>query len=378
MLPQKPEYSLKAENGKFVFATKDLEVVVNCETGLIDRYVVNDLNYLTGNACRALVMSDSENSWGNDRLEFGNSEGSFRLMTREEGSAFCSISDKLIDPVRIIEDGEVRTVVEALFKYGDSFICQRYKLPKQGTEIEVNVKAYWNEKMKMLKLSIPTALKNSKYIGQVAYGVEDLSGYNRELVAQKWTAAVSEFRDAAFTCINDCVYGSDFKDGEMRISLVRSPGYSAGCSDFYIRDLKIMPQDRFSSYVDQGERDFCFWLNGGNLRQRMDVVDREALVHNEKPFVLSFFPSGKGEEVKPLIILKDHVIVMTAFKKCEKSNDYVIRLFEPTGIARSATVNIPLFGISQQVEFSGFEIKTLKLDIKEKKLVETDLMEGIS
>ncbi|HHV98428.1 MAG TPA: alpha-mannosidase [Clostridiaceae bacterium] len=377
MLPKKPEYTLKAENGRIVFTTKELEVVINCETGLIDKYAVNGYNFLAENSFRALVMSDSENSWGNDTLSYKNVEGCFRLMSREESTEFSGISEGLIDSVRIIEDGEVRTVVEALFRYNNSFICQRYKLPKYGTEIEVDVKVYWNEKMKMLKLSMPTTLKDPKYIGQVAYGVEDLTNNERELVAQKWTAVISESQDVAFTCINDGVYGSDFNYGEMRMSLVRSPGYSAGCSDFYIRDPKIMPQDRFSFYIDQGERDFCFWLNGGKLKERIEEVDREALVHNEKPFVLSFFPSGDGAEEKPLILLEDDVVVMTAFKKCEKSDDYIIRLFEPTGTARSTKVSIPLYEINQEVKLNGFEIKTLKLDIVGKKLVETDLMEGI-
>lgn len=377
MLPQKPEHSTKVENGKIVFDNNDMEVVINCETGLIDSYKVNGFNYLKNGAFMAVVMSDSENSWGNDRKDFRSMEGSFRLMTREEGSEFSSISGKLIDSVRIIEDGAVRTVVEALFKYGDSFICQRYKLPKHGTEIEVDVKVYWNEKMKMLKLSVPTTLKDSRYIGQVAYGVEDLSEFDREVVAQKWTGVVSEAQDAALTCINDCVYGSDFKNGEFRISLVRSPGYSAGCSDFYVRDEKIMPQDRFSSYIDQGERDFTFWINAGNLEKRIEEIEREAMIHNEKPFTLSFFPSGGGEENEPAVTLDDNVVALTAFKKCEGSDDFIIRLFEPTGIGRSTTVNIPSSGIRQQVKLDGFEIKTLKLDVGNKKLILTDLMEGM-
>ena len=70
-------------------------------------------------------------------------------------SEYSGVEKGLLDSVRIIEDGSVRTVVEAVFSYGFSFICQRYKLPKKGTEIEVEVRVLWNEKSKMLKLSIP-------------------------------------------------------------------------------------------------------------------------------------------------------------------------------------------------------------------------------
>ena len=61
-----------------------------------------------------------------------------------------------------------------MFTYNDSFLCQRYKLPKRGSEIEVELFLYWNEKRKMLKLSVPTPFKEDGYLGQIACGREML------------------------------------------------------------------------------------------------------------------------------------------------------------------------------------------------------------
>lgn len=131
----------------------------------------------------------------------------------------------------------------------------------------------WNEKSKMLKLSVPTAIEAAHLLGQVAYGVEALPTDGREAVSQKWQAVVSDKVGMALTCVNDGTYESDFVDGELPLSLLRSPGYSG------------------------------------------------------------------------------HPIA-------EDSDDYVIRLFEPTGRSRSTNVVIPVLGIQHVVMLVAFEVKT--------------------
>ncbi|SEB86974.1 alpha-mannosidase [Paenibacillus sp. GP183] len=371
MLPNKPAPALQPQDGKISFLTEELEVIINCKTGLIDRYRANGVDYLQSNAFVPIVIDDNDDPWGMEGLSFRNVEGAFKLMSAEEGTRFSGIRGSRLESVRMIEDGAVRTVVEALFEYGDSFIIQTYKLPKKGTEIEVQIRAHWNEKSKMLKLSIPTLLVEGRYWGQVAYGRNELPGNGNEAVSQKWLAVIDEKQDLALTCINDGVYGSDYNDGEVRISLLRSAGYSG----HPIGDRPIMAQDRYSSRIDQGERLYRFWFNAGKTSERMEFIDREALSLNEKPFVLSFFPSGSGALPENALTLSDSTVLLTAFKRAELSNDYIIRLFEPTGTARETTLTIPALGIKQEIKLGKFEIKTLRLDVAAKKIKEASLME---
>jgi alpha-mannosidase len=372
IVPAKPAPKLFPENGLLKFKTKELEVDINCKTGLVDRYSINGEEYLKPNAFTPLVMEDNDDPWGMETMNFNKVSGQFTLMSDEKGTKFSGIHDKTLPSVRVIEDGDVRTVIEALFQYADSFLIQTYKLPKQGTEVEVQVRLHWNEKSKMLKLSVPTKITEGIYTGQVAYGREDLTGGGKEVVAQKWSAINHLKSDRVFTCINDGIYGSDFKDGEMRLSLLRSSGYSG----HPIQKRPIMAQDRYSSRIDQGERFYRFWLNGGKYNDRMNAIDREALALNEKPFVLSFFPSGAGEVPKVSLVLSDSTILVTAFKKCERSNDYIIRLFEPIGKKTITNLEIPLLGVRKEISLNSFEIKTLKLDVKTKLLSEIDMMEN--
>ncbi len=371
LLPEKPAAVLKKENGNIVFKTDELEVVINCKTGLVDKYVANDVSYLMENAFEPLVIDDSDDAWAMNVKSFPTVIGRFGLMNREEGTIYSGVTEQVLDSVRIIEDGAVRSVIEAVFSYGNSYICQTYKLPKHGTEIQVNVRVHWNEKSKMLKLSVPTSIKDGKYIGQVIYGAGELPDNGCEAVAQKWVAVVSEKANNTVTCINDGTYGSDFRDGEMRLTLLRSPGYSG----HPYKEEIIMPQDRYSSRIDQGEREFNFWFNAGEMKERLEHIDREALIHNEKPFALSFFPSGTGMKPAALAVLSDNVTQMTVFKKAEDSDDYIIRLFEPTGQDRSTIMRFPAIDLDCQVDLKKFEIKTLRLNVEKRTITPVNLME---
>ena len=367
---RRPKMKLKEKNGLIRFRTEELDVIINTRTGLMDRYRVKGVDYVKRGAFRCLAIADNEDPWGERIRSFRKVAGTFKLMTRKEGSRFSGLPGANLPSVRVIEDGEVRSVIEAVFSFGDSFICQRYKLPKKAAEIEVEVRVHWNEKNRMLKLSVPTAIADARFIGQTAFGVNDLPVDGSEAVAQKWIAALS--KHSAFTCINDGVYSSDFRRGDLRMSLLRSPAYSA----LPLEDRRPLPDDRYSPRIDQGERIFRFWLGGGPCARRMRKIDREALAKNEKPFALSFFPDGTGRRPKPLALLSDEVIQITAMKKAEDGNALIIRLFEPTGRKRSTELLIRPVRMKRKITLGGFEIRTLKVDLKKRKVIDVDLLEG--
>ena len=367
----KPEKALKAASGKIIFKTSDLEVIINTRTGLVDCYRARGVDCVKPRAFEPLVMDDTHDSWEMHNISFGKTLGKFKLMNREEGSRFSGVTEKTIPSVRVIEDGPVRSVVEAVFAYKNSSIMQRYKLPKQGTEIEVEVHVHWQEKDQMLKLSIPTNMTDSKYMGQVAYGVQELPIGGKEAVAQKWVGVVSKKDKLALTCINNGTYGSDFSKDGLRLTLLRSPAYAAEPGN----NESPIPQDRYTPRSDQGLRQFRFWFNAGQVKKRLEQVDREALAKNEKPFALSFFPPGLGNKAKPLATLSDAVVQITAIKRAESNNDLIIRLFEPTGNARSTTLSLPALGEKIKVDLAGFEIKTLRINPKTKKVREVNLLE---
>jgi alpha-mannosidase len=316
------------------------------------------------------VLKDNSDAWGMGDVKFRDIVGNFKLMTPQKASEFTSVH-KDVGPIRVIEDGPVRTIIEALFNYRDAFIVTRYKIPKMDTEIEIEYRLFWNQKDELLKISIPLKKWFTKYVGQTAYGQTELPHNGNEAVAQKWVSAISERKQLMFSCINDGTYGSDFNNSTMRISLIRSPAYSGHPVD----DKPIIPQDRYTPRMDQGERVFRFWFNAGKLDTRLKTIDRDAMTKNEKPFALSFFPSGKGRQILPAAILSDEAITINAIKQAMDNNDWIIRLFEPTGKKRSTVLELPALGKKMRLTFSPFEIKTIRINYRTKQSFETNLLE---
>ncbi|PCJ59011.1 MAG: alpha-mannosidase [Planctomycetota bacterium] len=278
-IPIRPTFSLKVKNNEMRIKHKNIDWSINSKTGLISHLKVNGKNLLEKNAFKALIIADNPDPWGMTVDRFDKVLGHFRLLSKTKSAEFSGVSVKKLNAIRIIEDGPVRTVVEIVYGYKDSFLVLTWKLPKVGTEIELETRVYWNEKDKILKLAIPTKLKDPAYHGEVAYGQDTLSSTGQEAVAQKWSAAVSKKDDIAISMINNGTYGSSFEKGEMRISLLRSPAYTA----HPIQDWPIVPNDSFRPRIDQGERVFKFWFNAGSAKDRLKALPREALVHNEVP-----------------------------------------------------------------------------------------------
>lgn len=357
---ERPRVIQKVNENKIHFKTGDLEFIVNNKSGLVDRCRIKHSDILFKNAFKAIVLADDEDSWCMNTKSFREIVGEFVVMSKKNTADFCGLRKKEIDPVRLIEDGPVRSVIESVFSYNNSFLCLRYILPKKGTEIELEIKVFWSEKNRILKLSIPIKLNNPDCYGQVAFGVQKLPVNGDETVSQKWIAVASKKDNIAFTCINDGTYGSDFSKDSLRLTLLRSPVYS-GHPDDQTGELKIS-QDRFIPRIDQGERTFRFWFNAGEYSERLEKIDREAIAHNEKPYILSYFPDGRGRKAKPLAVLSDNIIQIVAIKEIERSRYFIVRLFEPTGKKRTTVLSLPFMQKKIRLILAGFEVKTLKIN----------------
>lgn len=372
VLPRRPAPQVRPENGRICFDNGRMRFEIDTATGLPASYSVDGTEFLRPDAFRLLVMKDNEDPWGMLVSQYRDGDGAFSLLLPAEGSRFSGLRpENVVESVRVIEDGSVRMVVEAVFGFGNSFAVQTYRLPKSGTEFEVQVRVFWNEKNRMLKWSVPTRLSGSRCLGQVACGHESLPVTGAEIVAQQWLMVVDDKRKLAVSVANDGIYGSDCKDGELRMSLVRSPAYCG----HPIGDKPIVPQDRFVPRIDQGERVYTFRVNASDLAGRLAAIDREALLLNQKPMPLSFFPSGRGKLPESGAQVSDPVVQLQALKRSEDGSGWIVRLFNASASARQARLSIPPLAVDTSVRLGAYELKTLLVAGGNRSPVEADLIE---
>ncbi len=364
----KPVPFLESDDTHFIFESDNQKIKINKSTGLVDEFVCENENFTKAGAFALEVWQDNHDPWYMEKSEWLQKIGQFTLLSADEAKDFCCVNEK-IDPVRVIESGDTRTVVEALFGYCNSKAVVKYTMSKKDP-LKIDVRIVWSEKQKMVKFNIPTEFLADTCIGEHPYGREKLFGSLKENVSQKYLVACNSKK--AILCANDGVYGSSFDDekGELKVTLLRSPAYCA----HPIGDRTVMPQDRFMPYMEQGERDFSFVIDAGEKERVMDNAPRLAQHFNAPPMALSFYPTGTGTLPKsPVKLSGNHIINITALKKADNGEGYIARLFNPVEKEQSATLEF--YDLSAEVQLSAFEIKTFRLT--KEKIEETDLMENL-
>ena len=314
-------------------------------TGLIDLYKV-DGNVLIENSGKLRMYNDNEDPWGMTVSSFNDLYKEFNLMSDEDANEFIGYADEKISNVRIIEDGVVRTKVQAIFECGRTVAVAEYTLPKFGTYIDVKLTVYSNTANKMIKYCFDTALKGTPW-GETAFGEQTLYSNGDESVFHKW-CGIRE-GDKHLYIINNGTYGGCFTESEMRLSLLRTPVYSA----HPINDRQIAPHDRMHSHIDMGERQFSFRIT------TEDNIEREALIFNESPRLLSFFPSGDGDKKGKVIDIDNEYIVLSSVKK--NDNGYTLTLHNFSDKEQNAVINIYPLHKEIPLHFGKYELKIFEI-----------------
>lgn len=363
---EKPVHTCETDGKHYIFKTDTAQIKINRSTGLIDSYTDGKTDFIENNSFALQVFEDNYDPWFMEAFGWKNQIGEFKLVSDEEATEFCALK-KPIEAVHVIESGDVRTTIEAVFGYGSSKALVKYIMSLDGS-LKIDVRVVWCEKQKLLKLNIPTALKDSVCIGEEAYGREELKNEFNENVSQKYIAVCDN--DNALLAVNNGVYGSSFDNGDLKITLLRSPSYCA----HPIGGRETMPQDRYLPHIEQGERDFGFMFKIGKKEDILPYAARTAHNFSIEPMILSIYPADNGNKPNPSVKLYGNdIITMNALKKAENSNSTVIRLFNPT--EENQTAELECCGNKTSVSFTKFEIKTLIFDGKS--FEETDLMENI-
>lgn len=352
---QPVQNSFPTEGDCLVFSFPKKEVRINAKTGLVDRYVSEGRQYLGAGAFAVEVYRGYCDPWGFDYSKYKKKLGEFRLMTPSESAKFSGAGVKTLAPVRVIEDGAVRTVVEAFFRYKSSYLAVHYILGKGNSEIGLRYKLYNNEKDCVLRLHIPAAFRVGSYQGSTAYGVNNLPLGDEEVVAQDWLMMSGEGR--ALSILNFGTYGSRCNEEGARVTLLQSSAYTA----HPIEDRKILPEDRFSARIDQGERDFEFVINGSGENSRRENISYESIVHHQKPYALNYFPTGEGRRRGLAVLLDSHAVTLSAFKRAEDGNGYIIRLYNGDKKEQRVNLSIPSLHIDSCIEIKPCEFLSYRI-----------------
>jgi alpha-mannosidase len=344
-----------ARGNRFAFRNEFLSLVLNLKTGLIDHCSIRGIrrSAVARNAFQLVVFADLDNSWqcGTPQrkktawipggLPWTSPKGRFRLATVAEASALASPPlDKRgireIKPVNIIEDGPVRTIIEAIFVWESSTIVRHYIFGKIPASFEIHDTIYWQGKDAMLKMEVPLAYPVNGTISETPYSAvfRKQPDLHRDAPNQRWVAVVPDEKEApVLAIVNDGSFAHSMWNNRLYCNVLRSPAYSSfGLKpELDIHAKRVLPRQ------DQGEHTISWRLE---LAARFDEtrVRRAADLLNAPPEVLIYYPGGdnSGKSIgnprkPPFINVSRENVSITAVKKAESREALVVRLQETAG-----------------------------------------------
>jgi len=385
----------------FLFKGRKLRVRLNMRTGFVDWLGPSGArsSFLRQGALRPTMWPDLDHAWESGdpqnvkpsvtyprgELHWRKPSGAFRLATRKEAGKIVAPPGhhygKEIAPIRIIEDGPVRTVVEAVFVMNQSAMVRRYVLSTGQDWLEVRDRIFWNERDTLLKVALSLAFEADGTISEAPYSAmpRPVARKHVDQVHQRWVAATEEGKGRFVAVLNDGLHAHSLWRNTLYCNILRSPSYAC----FGLQNDRDAESLRAWLRHDQGEHEVRYRIViGRSFSERR--ISRAAQAMNLAPQWIIHHPGpARGRRAsrptdRPFIAVSPANVHVAALKKAERGNGLVVRLWEQSG--RKTTAELRLGGISKTVRttLEAYGLKTLILQRKGKQLLarETNLTES--
>jgi alpha-mannosidase len=322
---------------------------------LVDKRRGRELLAAPGNVL--VVVDDPWDTWGHDAVCFRDDLGAMEA----DG------------PGEVLEAGPARGRLGFRLKWGDSTALLNLSLTAGSPRVDFDLVIDWHERLKLLKVSFPLALEDPVATFEQAYTAISLPPDGSERPAQTWIDVTGRqgAEIAGVALLNDCKYGFDVLDAEMRMTLLRSPAYA------WHMPRELDP-DKHYWFIDQGGVSVSYALLAHLGGWQEAAVPRAAWALNNPPLTVALEQPGDGEwpAQGSLAEVGPESVIASVFKPGEEGGT-IARVYETTGAATRGWLALPHEGRRWEFSLAPWEIKTFLLPEPgaEGELEERDLLE---
>lgn len=288
----------------------------------------------------AAVYDDWENdTWAHDNFYFNKKVGEFRCID-----------------MKILEEGPVRCIVKAEYRYGESSLTQRFILYRSRRHVRVEAEAVWNEKHKIVKLIFPAGVSEEVNTYQIPFGSISKECTGEEQVSTGWFDITG--RDAGgvkrgILLLSDSKYSFSAEKDMIGMTVLRSA--------IYADHGGTRKPDLDYAYLDMGKQSFTYEVVPHLGETRHWEADRlMAELNSEFAAVRDSYHKGRLKNEKSFCHVSCENVIISSIKKALMDNSVIIRAYESEG--RETDVRIQFLDWDFALHFSAFEIKTIKIN----------------
>ena len=263
--------------------------------------------------------------------------------------------------------------------YHDSVITQEIYLYDTVERIDVLNNVDWHEKRQLFKIAFPFDIHTDKAVfdiqfGNVERGISSNTSWDKakfEVCGHKWVD-LSEY-GYGVSLLNDCKYGFSVDDGVLKLTAIKCGTYPNEAADQGIHEFT------YSIYPHKGD-----FRDGGTVKAAYSLnqpLETETVKSNDNALLPAEFS---------FVSCKNENIIIDTVKRCEESEDYIIRLYDAFNCRSEAEISFGLpvkrvelcdlmenpIGAAEvqnnsvKLTVGNFEIITLKVSFKNKQTKE--------
>ena len=248
--------------------------------------------------------------------------------------------------VAIIEQGPIRAKLRLEYAWRDSRIVQDVSLSADSRRLDFHTTVDWHERHTLLKVAFPVAVTAPEaefdiQWGKIARATGRTSSFDAarfEVPMQKWVSLSDDTLEIAL--MNDCKYGCDTRESELRMTLIKSA---------------TSPDPD----ADQGTHEFTYSLFAAPAGQD-HLKNHAAYDLNRPPRVIGAAQTSNMAAGLHALQMDAENVVVETLKPSDTCDGWVVRLFECAGRATSCTLTVQGdFASASEVDFFESDLASL-------------------
>ncbi len=251
--------------------------------------------------------------------------------------------------IHFVERGPLRVGVKIVSFYGKSTLEQIFSLANDGM-VRCHVKVDWHEKQKMLKLSYPCNLTETRSLYEIPFGAIERPTNGEEECGQMWCAVCG--KEGGIAMLNDGKYSFSMTDNRMCITAVRSPYFGDhGYARYATEDTDV---------TDQGVTEFEYAVLP--FTDCAEITKR-ARLFNKKPTVIieNNHTGTLPDKTEGIHVSCDNILV-SALKRSEDGKGIILRAYETNGKATKVRISGEVLPYPLETEYSPYSVQTYYLE----------------
>lgn len=233
------------------------------------------------------------------------------------------------EEVKVLETGPTRAVIRVVKKFQNSTFTQDLILYPKIPRLECQMDVDWRERHILLKVAFPVSVHSPKATFEIPFGSIQRPTTRRtpaeqakfEVPALFW----ADLSDGTYgvSVLNDSKYGYDVRDNVIRLTLLRSPAYP-------------------DPHADEGRHRFTYaiyphvgdWIQAGTVQRGYELN-----------YPLIPYPTtghrGLLPPIHSFLRLEPNTVILTALKKAEDADAWILRFYEFGGKAADVRIALP-------------------------------------